>query len=640
MQSLHRNTVAVALLALMALAGLTALPALAGDFDNTRPGSSQTLILEHGRSVVLKFNGLRRVAVVDPTVADVRVVSSTELLVMSGTAPPLRDQNHTMIYVWDKDGLHNFAATVVGMRLAEQIAVELRESLSPNLNVEVVSDTMVVVEGEVADDEAKENLEALLDAASTDEVKVVGMVQSRADSDNKAAQAAATLSEILDPRLKVTSWGNEVVVVEGELSSREEAARARDIISAVTEGLRVVDMITVRGEAGNSLAPADEIAQVLGPGFTVTPLRGNVVVIDGTVEDAAGLERIARLLEAFDDVQTINMVQVVPPRPDLEAAQRALTAALPETIAVTRVGDEGLMLEGSVPTDAAAAQLGEVIRMFEGRVPIVDLITVVAPEKRRVQVAVKIVELNRGADEELGIDWGQYSGQPYASAEFRNQPFLFGQIPGINGWPELFRFSSQVHALVARQKARVLSEPNLLVNEDEEAEILIGGEIPVPIAQASVGGAASITVEWKPFGVNLKIKPTISPTSDRVMLEVAPEVSSLDFGSGVTMGGLTIPALRTRRAQTVVTIPDGGVLAIGGLLQADQSKSVSKIPILGDLPIIGQLFRHDSFRNDKSELIILVLPQILGEDGEPLHPIPVPEGMDAREVMQFGVMPD
>ena len=227
MQSLHRNTVAVALLALMALAGLTALPALAGDFDNTRPGSSQTLILEHGRSVVLKFNGLRRVAVVDPTVADVRVVSSTELLVMSGTAPPLRDQNHTMIYVWDKDGLHNFAATVVGMRLAEQIAVELRESLSPNLNVEVVSDTMVVVEGEVADDEAKENLEALLDAASTDEVKVVGMVQSRADSDNKAAQAAATLSEILDPRLKVTSWGNEVVVVEGELSSREEAARSR-----------------------------------------------------------------------------------------------------------------------------------------------------------------------------------------------------------------------------------------------------------------------------------------------------------------------------------------------------------------------------------------------------------------------------
>ncbi|HCA48533.1 MAG TPA: hypothetical protein DEP45_14625 [Armatimonadetes bacterium] len=640
MQSVHRNTVAVALLAVMALAGLTALPALAGDFDNTRPGSSQTLILEHGRSVVLKFNGLRRVAVVDPTVADVRVVSSTELLVMSGTAPPLRDQNHTMIYVWDKDGLHNFAATVVGMRLAEQIATELKQSLSPNLNVEVVSDTMVVVEGEVADEEAKDNLKSLLDAASTDEVKVVGMIKTLEDSDNEAARAASALSEILDPRLKVTSWGDEVVVIEGEVATRDEALRARDIIAAVTEGLRVVDMITVAGEAGSRLAPADEIRQVLGPGFTVTPLRGNVVVIDGAVEDAAGLERIARLLEAFDDVQTINMVQVVPPRPDLEAAQRALTAALPEGISVTRVGDEGLMLEGSVPTEAAAAQLGEVIRMFEGRVPIVDLITVVAPEKRRVQVAVKIVELSRGADEDLGIDWGQYSGQPYASAEFRTQPFLFGQIPGISGWPELFRFSTQVHALMAKQKARVLSEPNLLVNEDEEAEILIGGEIPVPIAQASVGGAASITVEWKPFGVNLKMKPTISPTGDRVMLQVAPEVSSLDFGSGVTMGGLTIPALRTRRAETVVTIPDSGVLAIGGLLQSDQSKSVSKIPILGDLPIIGQLFRHDSFRNDRSELIILVLPQIIGEDGEPLHPIPVPEGMDPREVLQFGVMPD
>jgi len=642
MQNIHRSTIAVAVLAIVALGGLCPVPATAGehrDFDNTRPGSSQTLILEYQRSIVLKFNGLRRVAVVDPTVADVRVMSATELLVMSGTAPPLRDQNHTMLYVWDKDGLHNFAVTIVGMRLAEQIAVELQQSLSPNLNVEVVSDTMVVVEGEVADKEAKENLTALLEAASTDDVKVVGMIQTTEDGSSEAARAAEALTQIRDPRVKVSSWGDEVVVVEGELSSRDEVQRAREVISAVTEGLRVVDMITLTGEGVGGLAPAAEIQQLLGPGFTVTPLRGNAIAVDGTVDDVAGLQRVTRLLEAYEDVQTINMVQIVPPKADLEAARRALDAAMPDTIAVTRVGDEALMLEGSVPTEEELEQLGQITGMFRGRVPILNLVTVVEAEKRQVLVAVKILELTRGADEDLGIDWGQYSGTQFANASYRSQPFLFGQVQGSSGWPELYRFASQINALVVNQKARILSEPNLLVNEDEEAEILIGGEIPVPIAQASLGGAASITVEWKPYGVNLQIKPTIGPNNDRVKLEVRPEVSSLDFGSGVSVGGLSIPALRTRRAQTVVSVPDGGVLAIGGLIQCDQSKSVSKIPILGDLPIIGQLFRHDSFRNDRSELIILVLPQIIGPDGRPLHPIPVPEGVDPERLLEFGNAP-
>lgn len=643
MQNAYRSTIAVALLVTLALGALPATPATASehrDFDNVRPGSSQTLILERGRSVMLKFNGLRRVAVVNPAIADVQVMSQNELLVVGIADPPVRDQTHTMLYVWDRSGLHNFAVTVVGMRLAEQIAVELQQSLSPNLNVEVVSDTMVVVEGQVADDEAKQNLTALLEAASTDDVKVVGMVTTEEDASSEAARAADALSQILDPRLKVSAWGDRVVVIEGELSTREEVLRARETVSAVTEGLRVVDMITLAGEGIGDQAPAAEIQRMLGPEFTVTPLRGNAVAVDGTVDSTAALQRVERLLAAYEDVQTINLVQVVPPKPDLDTALRAVDAALPESITVKRVGDEALMLEGSVGTEEELEQLGQITGMFEGRVPILNLVTVVEPEKRRVLVAVKVLELNRGADEDLGIDWGQYSGDPYDNAQFRPQPFLFGQIPGISGWPELYRFSSQVHALIDRRKARILSEPNLLVNEGEEAEILIGGEIPVPIAQSGVGGAATISVEWKPFGVNLRMRPTISPANDRVKLEIRPEVSSLDFGSGVTVGGLTIPALRTRRAETIVSVPDGGVLAIGGLIQSDQSKSVSKIPILGDLPIIGQLFRHDSFRNDKSELIILVLPQILDENGEPLHAIPVPEGMDAEEVMQFGRVPE
>ncbi len=642
MKDYVRTRVIAVTLALVTLVMLTGEATARGhrDFDNTRPGSSQTLIIERGRSVMLKFNGLRRVAVVNPEVADVQVMSKSELLVMGLDIPPVRDQSHTMLYVWDKDGLHNFSLTVVGMPLAERIAQELQESISPNLSVQVVSDTMVVVEGEVADEEAKENLTSLLDAASTDDVNVVNMVETSEETRSEAEGAARTLNEILDPAVEVTAWGDNVVSVKGQLDSQQQVAEARKAITAVTEGLRVVDMLTYEGQATAERAPAEEIQELLGDQFTVTPLSGNAVAVDGTVEDARGLERVNRLLTAYPDVQTVNLVQVVPPSPDLDAARKAVSAAVPEGIEVSQVGQEGLMMEGSVPSEDKLEQLSDVVGMFEGRVPILNLVTVVEEMKRRVQVAVKVLELTRGADEDLGIDWGQYEGVPHDNATYRAQPFLFGQVPGVNGWPELYRFSTQVHALIDKQKARILSEPNLLVNEAEEADILIGGEIPVPIAQSNVGGAATVTVEWKPFGVNLTIKPTISPDDQRVKLEVSPEVSSLDFGNGVTVGGLSIPALRTRRANTIVSIPDGGVLAIGGLIQSDQSKTVSKIPILGDLPILGQLFRHDSFRNDESELIILVLPQILNEDGEPVHPIPVPDGVDRGDVMEFGTLPE
>jgi len=254
-------------------------------------------------------------------------------------------------------------------------------------------------------------------------------------------------------------------------------------------------------------------------------------------------------------------------------------------------------------------------------------VTVVEPDKRRVLVSVKVVELTLGARDSLGIDWGQYEDTPYVDATFRQQPFLFGQIPGRgDGLHRLYYFGQQIHALLQDNKGRVLSEPNLLVNDGEEANILIGGEIPIPIASTGAGGYSTVTVEYKEFGVRLKMKPTISPDGTKVILEVMPEVSSLDFGNGVTLSGVVIPALRTRRAQTIVTIDDGGLLAIGGLVQSDRSKAVDRIPLLSSLPIIGHLFRHETTIESRSELIIFVMPQILGEDGQPREPIPVPSG--------------
>lgn len=596
------------------------------------PGSSQALVLELDRSLLMKFQKMKWVAVVDPEIADVTVASLNELLVRAVGL------GETMLYVWDARGLNKFSVSVVGKTVAQKRVEDLERSLSPSLSVRAFSDTTVVVEGEVKDEAALRNLSALLQAASDEQVQVVNMVtvEGLGRAASPAALAGQALSELLDDRLKVTAWGATSLLIEGELDDQQELLRARQLISAFSEGLHVVDMITVKGEPLPGQVPVAQIQELLGEGCRVEQLRANLVVVQGQVESQQELERVNRLLEAFSDqMQTINLVQVVPPKPDLATVRETLQAALGEEITVKLVGEEALMLEGALPSEERKEQAASVLKLFEGRVPIVNLLTVVEPDKRQVLVAVKVLDINRGATEALGIDWGQYGGTE-GTAVFRPQPFLFGHIYGPGGWHRLYDFAHQVHALIQNQKARVLSEPNLLVNDGEEATILIGGEIPIPVAQTAIGGAASVTIEWKPYGVNLKIKPTISHDSEKVLLEVEPEVSSLDYGNAVTIGGLVLPAMRTRRAQTTITLPDNGILAIGGLIQSDQSKAVDKIPILGDLPIIGQLFRHDTFIQNKSELIILVMPQILDEEGKPLHPIPIPEGVSEDEVFTFG----
>ncbi len=603
---------------------LSATMTVAAGFQNTSPGSSQALVLEVGRSIILRFEGMTRVAIVHQKIADVSAASTSELIVVADPEGVGRTGD-TMLYVWDKRGLHKFAITVVGMNLAEHIALDLQKMLGSGLSARAMGDTVVIIEGQVADQVALDNLKALAGATSTDEVQVVAMA-SAADGGNAspAARAANALTSILDPSLKTTAWGEDVVVVEGELPTADQVLQARSAVSAFAEDLKIVDMITVRGETLASQAPVAQIQRMLGDDFRVTQLRGKLVAVDGTVASAGELDRVNSLLSAFeaDGVQTINMVMVIPPKPDLDVAQGALQAALGDGITVKRVGDEALMLEGSVPDEDRMAQLDSVLELLGGRAPILNLVNIVEADKRRVLVGVKVVELNRDAGDNLGIDWGQYGGTPYGNAAFQQQPFLYGQIPGGgDGLHRLYQFGAQLHALVQTNKARVLSEPNLLVNDGEDANILIGGEIPIPVVDNN-----SVSVVYKQYGVHLNIKPTIAPDGAKIILEVEPEVSSLDYANGVVISGFTIPGVRTRRATTRVTIDDGSLLAIGGLIQNDQSSVISKIPLLGDIPILGQFFRHNNIKNNRSELIILVMPQILGEDGKPAHPIPVPEG--------------
>ena len=162
---------------------------------------------------------------------------------------------------------------------------------------------------------------------------------------------------------------------------------------------------------------------------------------------------------------------------------------------------------------------------------------------------------------------------------------------------------------------RSLAEPNLITREGEPASFLAGGEFPFPTIQGSNSNA--ITIVWKEFGIRLNFIPTVT-NAGNIRLRVTPEVSSLDFGNALSISGFVIPSLRTRRVDTDVELIPGQTLAIGGLLDSNIEEAIDKIPILGDIPILGTFFKRTSERQERTELLVLVRPHIV----TPQDPVP------------------
>lgn len=163
--------------------------------------------------------------------------------------------------------------------------------------------------------------------------------------------------------------------------------------------------------------------------------------------------------------------------------------------------------------------------------------------------------------------------------------------------------------LESQGMARTLAEPSLTATSGQTASFLAGGEFPVPVAQGGAT-AGSITVEFKEFGVRLNLTPTIL-SRDRISLKVAPEVSELDFTAGIEVGGTSVPALTTRRTDTTVELGDGESFVISGLVSSNQINDLSKLPWLGDVPILGAFFKSAERSREERELIMVVTPHLV-----------------------------
>ena len=173
---------------------------------------------------------------------------------------------------------------------------------------------------------------------------------------------------------------------------------------------------------------------------------------------------------------------------------------------------------------------------------------------------------------------------------------------------EKFDLGMAIKALQTKGLFQSLAEPNLVAESGKEASFLAGGEFPIPIAQGS-GANIGVSVVFKEFGIRLNFTPTVA--GDRVHLKVRPEVSTLDFNNAVTLNGFRIPALSTRRTETEVELQDGQTFAIAGLLNNTMNSTLQKIPGIGDIPILGLLFKSKAAQKNQTELVVMITPQIL-----------------------------
>lgn len=292
---------------------------------------------------------------------------------------------------------------------------------------------------------------------------------------------------------------------------------------------------------------------------------------------------------------------------------------------------DAIVLTGKVPDAEAARKIMEIAAVFSPRV--MNQMHVVGTQQ--VLLRCTVAEVNRRAARQLGFN-GWLGGDDFrdifflnnlnninpsnvgapAAASFTGQaaiPFVVGEdgIPVTGNTTISFGFPRVqmqifVQALRENTLLKVLAEPNLVTMSGNEASFLAGGEFPVPVPQDQ----GSIGIEYREFGVRLQFTPAVL-SEERIRLKVNPEVSEPDFSTAVTVLGTTVPGLAQRRVDTVVELGNGQTFAIGGLL-SERVRAVARgVPALGDVPVIGALFRSTSFQADESELVILVTPELV-----------------------------
>lgn len=354
--------------------------------------------------------------------------------------------------------------------------------------------------------------------------------------------------------------------------------------------------------------------------FIADPDTADVQVHSPSLVYLLGRRAGTTSLFAVDDRDRILFRRNVVVEHNLSSLRRVVEQIAPDSTAQVASIDGGIMLSGAVGDARVAQDLRDAVGRFLGaEETIVNRLSVAGPTQ--VNLRVRVAEVSREVFKLFGFNWeslfspgdfvfGLATGRPLVGGNALTSRFFDtnGAAGAVSGSYNSSNVSIDgvIDALERDGLVNVLAEPNLTALSGETASFLAGGEFPVPIGVDD----DEIKIEFKEFGVSLAFTPTVLDPG-RISLKVRPEVSELSDNGAIKLGNLVIPALSTRRAETTVELGSGQSFAIGGLISNSTRTNMEKLPGLGDLPVLGTLFRSNNFRRQESELVIIVTPYLV-----------------------------
>ena len=289
--------------------------------------------------------------------------------------------------------------------------------------------------------------------------------------------------------------------------------------------------------------------------------------------------------------------------------------------------NDSVVMSGTVEDPKTIAQAEAVVKAAGFKT--VNMLSSPTRNTAQVQLSVRVAEVSRNRLKDLGTSYlfqsspgtGGYmntGGGPTSLSDARGGMLSGTFTNALNLFVMGGNAAGMIRALKQQGALRELAEPNLIAMDGQEAHFLAGGEFPVPVIQQGTD-RSTVVVIFKEYGVKLRFKPTIID-EDHIRLELEPEVSTIDFANGVKFDGFVIPGLKTRRAKTGVELRDGQSFALAGLLENTESKTLSKMPVVGDIPVLGNLFKSKSYMKQETELIFIMTAQLV----KPVSPDDIP----------------
>ena len=420
----------------------------------------------------------------------------------------------------------------------------------------------------------------------------------------------------------VLAVGNTEIVISGRAAGRTT------LLVWTGYGRRTYD-VTVTEQSVESLRLMLQ-GSITEPGVRVDAVDRSIVV-NGTVATGESLVNLSEVVSHYEPAAAagkftlVNAVTVAKPLGPLQSE----LAGAPSTagVRVDRDVKGNLIVSGQVHDRVTAEHVLHRVRALAGPYLAIDgkvIDRIETATVSQVDIKVYVLEVDETALRQLGINLQSATFHPDGTYTLGGPQFPVVEGPnvgynGIKPGPGIpgngltigafFRsitMAPTVNLVMQSGHARLLSSPDLVTMPGHQADFLVGGQIPIPVAS----GPQQIAIQYKDFGVKLVVTPQILGDGSVETL-IAPEVSDLDFQDGVALNGFTVPALKTSRMSTDVVTKDGESIVIGGLLRRQEQRTIDKIPLLGDLPILGKLFRSTRYQSSQTDVVFVMTPQIL-----------------------------